>query len=156
MGKIEDEGTLGGKLNTQIKELQSRLEELDEELEAERQARARANKGRGTLRRELDELNEKLEETGSNTAAQIALNTRREEELGKLKMELDECNISHESTLAMLRQKHNSSIAEMGDQIDQLNKQKAKIEKERNGVQLELDEAAATLASDQGTKVNLE
>merc|ERR1719228_3080216 len=155
-GKVEDEQTLGGKLNTQIKELQARLEELDEELEAERQSRARADKGRGTLRRELDELNEKLEETGSNTAAQIALNTRREEELAKLKMELDECNINHESTLAMLRQKHNSSIAEMGDQIDQLNKQKAKIEKERNGVQLELDEAAATLASDQGTKVNLE
>merc|ERR1719259_1479669 len=81
LGKIEDEQTLGGKLNTQIKELQARLEELDEELEAERQARARADKGRGTLRRELDELNEKLEETGSNTAAQIALNTRREEEL---------------------------------------------------------------------------
>merc|ERR1719270_1460780 len=69
-----------GNLNTQIKELQARLEELDEELEAERQSRARADKGRGTLRRELDELNEKLEETGSNTAAQIALNTRREEE----------------------------------------------------------------------------
>ena len=75
-GKIEDEQTLGGKLNTQIKELNARLEELDEELEAERQARARADKGRGQLRRELDELNEKLEETGSNTAAQIALNTR--------------------------------------------------------------------------------
>merc|ERR1719260_186337 len=104
-GKIEDEHTLGGKLNTQIKELQARLEELDEELEAERQSRARADKGRGTLRRELDELNEKLEETGSNTAAQIALNTRREEELAKLKMELDESNITHESTLAMLRQK---------------------------------------------------
>ena len=43
-GKVEDEQTLGGKLNTQIKELQARLEELDEELEAERQSRARANK----------------------------------------------------------------------------------------------------------------
>ena len=72
-----------------------------------------SSKGRGTLRRELDDLNEKLEETGSNTAAQIALNTRREEELAKLKMELDESNITHESTLAMLRQKHNGSIAEM-------------------------------------------
>merc|ERR1711874_754323 len=123
-GKVDDEGTLGGKLNTQIKELQSRLEELDEDLEAERQSRARADNGRGALRRELDELNEKLEETGSNTAAQIALNTRREEELAKLKMELDESNITHESTLAMLRQKHNASISELGEQIDTLNKLK--------------------------------
>ncbi len=104
----------------------SRLEELDEELETERSGRARADKARGNLRRELDDLNEKLEETGSLTATQIQLNQRREEELFKLKQQLDEANIAHESTLAMLRQKHNSSIAEMGEQIDLLNKQKAK------------------------------
>merc|ERR1740131_457584 len=155
-GKIEDEQTLGGKLNTQIKELNARLEELDEELEAERQARARADKGRGTLRRELDELNEKLEETGSNTAAQIALNTRREEELAKLKMELDESNITHESTLAMLRQKHNASISEMGDQIDSLNKLKAKAEKERNAVALELEEVQNQMANAQNERQGLE
>merc|ERR1711887_34932 len=155
-GKVEDEGTLGGKLNTQIKELHVRLEELDEELEAERQSRARADKGRGTLRRELDELNEKLEETGSNTAAQIALNTRREEELAKLKMELDEANITHESTLAMLRQKHNASISEMGEQIDQLNKLKAKVEKERNAIALELEEAQNQFTQDQNDRSGLE
>ena len=44
----------------------------------------------------------------------------------KLKQELDEANINHESTLATLRQKHNAAIAEMGEQIDVLNKQKAK------------------------------
>ena len=148
--------TVAGKLNTQIKELQARLEELDEELESERAARARADKGRGQLRRELDELHEKLEETGSNTAAQIALNTRREEELAKLKMELDESNITHESTLAMLRQKHNSSISEMGDQIDSLNKLKAKSEKERNGVALELEEAQNQMGNEQNERQSLE
>ena len=155
-GKVDDEATLGGKLNTQIKELHSRLEELDEELEAERLARARADKGRGALRRELDELNEKLEETGSNTAAQIALNTRREEELAKLKMELDECNITHESTLAILRQKHNTTISELGDQIDGLNKAKAKVEKERNAVALELEETQQQMNNDMNEKLNLE
>ena len=40
-GKGEDEKTLSGKLETQIKELQCRLEEIDEDLEAERQGRAR-------------------------------------------------------------------------------------------------------------------
>merc|ERR1719341_2218259 len=38
--KIEDEGTLGSKYNKQVKELQSRIEELDEELHIERQNRA--------------------------------------------------------------------------------------------------------------------
>ena len=40
------------------------------------------------------------------------------------------CNITHESTLAMLRQKHNGSIAEMGEQIDTLNK----VNKTQNSV----------------------
>merc|ERR1711970_116215 len=155
-GKIEDEQTLAGKLHTQIKELQARLEELDEELECERQARARADKGRGQLRRELDELNEKLEETGSNTAAQIALNTRREEELAKLKMELDEANIGHESTLAMLRQKHNACISELGEQIDTLNKLKAKSEKERNAVAMELEEVQNQMANEQNERAAME
>merc|ERR1719376_1109507 len=153
-GKFEDETTLGGKISTQIKELHSRLDELDEDLEAERQARARADKARGALRRELDDLNEKLEETGSNTAAQIALNTRREEELARLKMELDESNIVHESSLAMLRQKHNGSISELGEQIDNLNKLKAK--KERNAVALELEEIQNQMGNDQNERSSME
>ena len=156
LGKCEDEQTLAGKLNTQIKELQARLDEIDEDLEAERMGRARADKARGALRRELDDINEKLEETGSNTAAQIALNTRREEELAKLKMELDECNITHESTLAMLRQKHNSSITELGDQIDSLNKLKAKAEKERNAIALELEDMQNQFVNEQNERFGLE
>ena len=71
-------------------------------------------------------------------------------------MELDESNITHESTLAMLRQKHNGSIAEMGEQIDTLNKAKAKTEKERNGVALELEEIQQQLGNDQNEKMALE
>merc|ERR1712142_1159702 len=143
-------------MGTQIEELQARLEELDEEMETERNGRARADKGRGTLRRELDELNEKLEETGSNTAAQIVLNTRREEELAKLKMGLDESNITHESTLAMLRQKHNASISELGEQIDTLNKLKAKSEKERNAIAMELEDIQNQFVNEQNERFTLE
>ena len=63
---------------------------------------------------------------GGNTAAQITLNSRREDELIKLKQELENCNINHETTLATLRQKHNATITDMGEQIDNANKQKAK------------------------------
>merc|ERR1739847_227098 len=56
----------------------------------------------------------------------------REAELAKLKSELDESNIAHEGTLAALRQKHNNNMSEMGEQIDGLNKMKAKAEKERD------------------------
>merc|ERR1712029_1251563 len=51
--KIDDEQTLGGKYNRQVKELQGRLEELDEELVIERQNRAKAVKNRSLLSRTL-------------------------------------------------------------------------------------------------------
>ena len=35
----------------------------------------------------------------------------------KLKADLDEANIAHEGTLAALRQKHNNSMAELGEII---------------------------------------
>ena len=38
-------------------------------------------------------------------------------ELVKLKADLDEANIAHEGTLAALRQKHNNSMAELGEII---------------------------------------
>merc|ERR1712126_550433 len=58
--KIEDEQTLGGKYGKQIKELQSRLEELDEELCIERQNRAKAEKNRSLLSRDIEDLGQKL------------------------------------------------------------------------------------------------
>merc|ERR1712045_1093881 len=127
--KIDDEATLGNKYAKQVKELQGRLEELDEELTIERANRAKAEKNRATLSRDIGDLAEKLEDSGNNTATQIELNKKREAELAKLKAELDESNIAHEGTLAALRQKHNNNMSEMGEQIDGLNKMKAKAEK---------------------------
>ncbi|XP_026481129.1 myosin heavy chain, muscle-like isoform X4 [Ctenocephalides felis] len=129
--KLEDEQSLVGKLQKQIKELQARIEELEEEVEAERQARAKAEKQRSDLARELEELGERLEEAGGATSAQIELNKKREAELSKLRRDLEEANIQHEGTLANLRKKHNDAVAEMGEQVDQLNKLKAKAEKEK-------------------------
>ncbi|XP_025075688.1 myosin heavy chain, muscle isoform X21 [Pogonomyrmex barbatus] len=129
--KLEDEQSLVGKLQKQIKELQARIEELEEELEAERGGRAKAEKQRSDLARELEELGERLEEAGGATSAQIELNKKREAELSKLRRDLEEANIQHESSLASLRKKHNDAVAEMGEQIDTLNKLKARVEKEK-------------------------
>lgn len=52
---------------------QTRCEELEEALEAERAWRAKAERQRNEVARELEELGEKLEEAGGASAAQIAL-----------------------------------------------------------------------------------
>ena len=105
---------------------QSRIEELEEELEAERQARAKAEKQRADLSREIEELSERLEEAGGATSSQIELNKRREAEMAKLRRDLEEANIQHEQAMSNLRKKHNDSVAELSEQLDQLNKTKAK------------------------------
>ena len=49
------------------------MEELEEELEIERNSRTKAEKTRQTLSRELEELGERLEESGNATATQVIL-----------------------------------------------------------------------------------
>merc|ERR1711992_226771 len=154
--KIDDEQTLGAKYAKQVKDLQGRLEELDEELTIERANRAKAEKNRATLSRDIGDLAEKLEDAGNNTATQIELNKKREAELAKLKGELDESNIAHEGTLAALRQKHNNNMAEMGEQIDNLNKMKSKAEKDKSGMERDLQEARAALDEGMRDRANHE
>ncbi len=154
--KIEDEQTLGGKYSKQTKELQTRLEELDEELAIERQNRARAEKNRATLSRDSQDLGEKLEDAGNNTSTQIELNKKREAELHKLKGELEESNIAHEGTLAALRQKHNNTMSELGEQIDSVNKMKGKAEKDKSNMEKDLQDCRTNLDEAMRERANIE
>merc|ERR1719432_114582 len=154
--KIEDEQTLGSKYSKQVKELQARVDELDEELSVERNNRAKAEKNRSLLSRDLEDLGTRLAEVGSNTSTQIELNKKREAELSKLKVDLDEANIAHEGTLAALRQKHNNSMAELGEQIDGINKNKAKSEKDKAGMERDLQEARGGLEEAMRDRANME
>jgi len=54
------------------------------------------------------------------------MNKKREAELSKLRREIEESNVQHDNQLGILRKKHNDAVAEMGDQLDQLQKQKSK------------------------------
>merc|ERR1712172_218747 len=120
--KLDDEQSLVGKVTKSIKEVQGRVEEMEEELEAERQARAKAERQRSDLARELESLGERLNEAGGATIAQVELNKKREAEVGKLRKDLEEARIQQESTLMNLKRKHQDAVAEMAEQIDQLSK----------------------------------
>merc|ERR1719348_1701186 len=78
--KLGDEQGVVLKQQKGIKEYQGRVEELEEELEAERQVRANAERQRSDMARELEDLSERLDEAGGATAAQIELNKKREAE----------------------------------------------------------------------------
>ncbi|CAI5766159.1 myosin-1B-like isoform X4 [Podarcis lilfordi] len=154
--KIEDEQALGSQLQKKIKELQARIEELEEEIEAERASRAKAEKQRADLSRELEEISERLEEAGGATAAQIEMNKKREAEFQKMRRDLEEATLQHEATSAALRKKHADSAAELGEQIDNLQRVKQKLEKEKSELKMEIDDLASNMESVSKSKSALE
>merc|ERR1712088_654343 len=154
--KIEDEKTLASKYSKQVKELTARMDELDEEICIERNNRAKAEKNRALLSRDLEDIGTRLEQAGSNTSTQIELNKKRESELSKIKGDLEESYISHEGTLAALRQKHNNGMSELGEQIDSINKNKAKSEKDKAGMERDLAEARTGLEEAMRDRANME
>ena len=141
--KLDNEQTIVSRFQKAIKELQGRIEELEEELEAERQARAKAERKRSDLAREFDGLGERLSEASGATMAQMELNKKREAEVQKLRRDLEESHIQQESTLLNLKKKHQDAVSEMTEQIDQLTKMKNKVEKDKNGITKEIQDVRA-------------
>nr|XP_060500992.1 myosin-3 [Panthera onca] len=154
--KMEDEQTLGLQFQKKIKELQARIEELEEEIEAERATRAKTEKQRSDYARELEELSERLEEAGGVTSTQIELNKKREAEFQKMRRDLEEATLQHEATAATLRKKHADSMAELGEQIDNLQRVKQKLEKEKSELKMEIDDLASNVESVSKSKANLD
>merc|ERR1719205_216525 len=162
--KLDDEQNLVAKAQKGIKEIQGRVEAMEEELEAERQARAKAERQRSDLAREIDQLGERLDEASGATTAQVELNKKRDAEVNKLRKDVEEANIQQESILGNLKRKQGDAIAEMSEQIDALGKMKSKIEKDKGQIMNEIADARAATdevmraqaSSDKSNKTMLE
>merc|ERR1719336_1108312 len=83
--KLDDEQSLVAKAQKNIKELQARVEGGEEELEAERQARSKAERQRSDLAREIEQLGDRYDQASGATVAQVELNKKREAEIIKLR-----------------------------------------------------------------------
>merc|ERR1712012_1151479 len=143
--KLEDEQSLVSKVQKSIKEYQGRIEQMEEELEAERQARAKAERQRSDLARKAENLNERLNEACGATAAQVELNKKRDAEVGKLRKDVEEAHIQRAATTASMKKKQQDAVMEMNEQIEQLTKMKTKVEQDKIKILAEIaDVRAAT------------
>merc|ERR1711892_547018 len=141
--KLDDEQSLVAKAQKNIKDLQGRVEAAEEELEAERQSRAKAERQRSDLSREIDQLGERFDEASGATVAQVELNKKRESEIVKLRKDVEEANISSESVLSNMKRKQGDAVLEMTEQIGALQKMKAKIDKDKTIIMAEISDARA-------------
>ncbi|NXI93071.1 MYH1 protein, partial [Psophia crepitans] len=158
--KIEEQQNSGIRLQKKIRELQARdfarAAELEEETVSEKAMRTKAEKHCDELANELEEICEGLEETGGATTAQTELNKKREAEFQKMRRDLEEATLQHEATAAALRKKHADSTAELGEQIDNLQRVKQKLEKEKSELKMEIDDLASRTEIITKSKANLE
>ncbi|CAL4062729.1 unnamed protein product [Meganyctiphanes norvegica] len=143
--KYEDEQMNSGKVGKYIKELQSKVEELEDEVKHENNARAKAESGKKKLERDYGDITDRLDEAGGATLAQVELYKKREAEYAKIKRDIEESNIQHDAAVAAFRKKHNDSVAEMSEQLDHLSKLKQKLDKEKDVMRHEAEEAKAAM-----------
>ena len=84
-----------------MRDLETHVQDLQEDLEAERSNRMRAEKKRNEYNEELENLKMRLEEAAGTTVAHEEIRKKRESELSGLKKMLDDENKSHEKNMAV-------------------------------------------------------
>lgn len=83
----------------------------------------------------------------------MELNKKREAELQRLRRDLEESTLQSEALALSLRKRHGDTVAELTEQCESLQRTRAKLEKEKQNLRMEVDELAASLDSVQKAKV---
>lgn len=82
------------------------------------------------------------------------MNKKREAELQRLRRELEEVSLQSESLGSSLRKRHGEALAELGEQCESLQRTRAKLEKEKQNLRLEVEDLAASVDNLQKAKVS--
>uniref|UniRef100_A0A8C6DWD5 Myosin heavy chain 15 n=1 Tax=Moschus moschiferus TaxID=68415 RepID=A0A8C6DWD5_MOSMO len=137
---VENEKNLVAQLQKMVKEFQTQIQLLKEELEAERTTRAKVEKERADLFRELEDMNERLEEAGGVSSAQLEITKKQETKFQKLRRDLEEATLHFEATSASLKKRHADSLAELESKVENLQQVKQTLEKDKSDLQLEVND----------------
>uniref|UniRef100_A0A8C2GUP3 Myosin, heavy chain 11b, smooth muscle n=1 Tax=Cyprinus carpio TaxID=7962 RepID=A0A8C2GUP3_CYPCA len=116
---IEKESAQKSNALKKIQEMDGLVSELQDELEAERQTCTKSEKARKELEEELSALKTELEDSLDTTAAQQELRAKREQEVAMLKKMIEDEGRSHEAQVNEMKQKHDHSVNELGEQLEQ-------------------------------------
>nr|ABS19447.1 multivalent antigen sj97-GAPDH [synthetic construct] len=125
--------------------LESRVRELEDILDLERDARVRAERHAADLSYQVDALSERLDEAGGSTTQTQELLKRREMEINKLRKDLENANASLELAETSMRRRHQTALNELSLEVENLQKQKGKAEKDKSHLIMEVDNVLGQL-----------
>merc|ERR1719500_708880 len=110
------------KNQSSIRELQSKVDSYELELDGEKQGKLTAELERSDLAKTMEKLVDKLEECTTNTKTQTEINAKMEAKAHEIRRDAEEQSISQEATLLRLRKKHQEVAGEMEAQTEVLRK----------------------------------
>nr|XP_057904381.1 myosin-11-like isoform X2 [Doryrhamphus excisus] len=154
--RLDEESNQRGAAVKKVRELEAFLSEVQEDLEAERAARAKVEAARRDLGEELNALRSELEDSLDTTAAQQELRAKREQEVAMLKKAMEEEGRSHEAQIQDLRQKHGQAVEELSEQLEQAKRVRAGLEKAKQTLEKESADLSADLRSLASAKQDVE
>merc|ERR1712042_169769 len=103
-------------LQKKIADLLARIEELEEELENERKNKQKTELARKELESNLEELNEQLLVQGDATSAQTEIAKKKDSEISRLRQEIEAANTAGEEALTAAKSKHATALAEVQEE----------------------------------------
>ncbi|WKX96530.1 hypothetical protein Q1695_012733 [Nippostrongylus brasiliensis] len=152
----DDEVAARQQVERSLREVQSQLDEVMEDLKQEQALRAKSEKARRELSEEVESYKLELEETQDKTASHNAMRTKREEEYTLLQSQLTDNLREAEERYEALRAKHQKQLEELGEEMDQLKRSKSASEKARSQLENEFVNLQAELTSVQSLKSECE
>jgi len=94
---------------------------------------------------EIIEIKERMEIAEASSLAQTEQIKRKESEIVRLKRQIDEVQKEQAQVIGDMRKKHQETLDDFGDQLEQMQKAKTKVDREKTKVQQEMDELTTEL-----------
>ena len=114
----EDEVAVKTTFQKNLREVEGQLQELQEDLDTEKEARNKAEKQKRDLSEELEALKSELEDSLETSVAVQELRNKREMEVVHLKKQLEDEGKIKETHIQELRAKHAAASEQLNEQID--------------------------------------
>ena len=83
----------------------------------------------------------------------MEVNKKREAELQRLRRDREEASVQSEALTASLRKRNSEAMAELSEQCEALQRSRAKLEKEKQNMRMEMEELVASVDSLHKAKV---
>ncbi|KAG7281330.1 hypothetical protein CRUP_023481 [Coryphaenoides rupestris] len=84
----------------------------------------------------------------------MEVNKKREAELQRLRRDLEETTVQSDALIASLRKRHGDGMTELGEQCESLQRTRAKLEKEKQNLRMEVEDMSSALDTLQKAKTS--